>query len=105
VRDAFGLIPDRFMSIEGQITDPTIQWSLTVTDKVNGRANLLPFDHVVDTAYDPYALVRNVWFQKRDHKVHGDGVPDDKMPGLDDDESPSSDDKAPGSDDKAPGPG
>ena len=91
VRDAFGLIPDRFMSIEGQITDPVIQVSLTVTDKVNGRANLLPFDKVVDTAYDPYALVRNVWFQKRDHKVHGDAVPDDKVPGLDDDEAPGTD--------------
>jgi ABC-type transporter lipoprotein component MlaA len=24
---------------------------------------------------DPYALVRNVWFQRRDHKVHGDAEP------------------------------
>src|SRR6202011_3659104 len=47
VRDAFGLIPDRFMSIDGQITDPIIQVSLPVTDKVNGRANVLPFDHMV----------------------------------------------------------
>ena len=84
LRDAFGLIPDRFMSIEGQITDPVIQASLIVTDNVNGRANLLPFDKVVDTAYDPYACVRNVWIQKRDHKVHGDSDPDDKVPGLDD---------------------
>jgi phospholipid-binding lipoprotein MlaA len=91
LRDAFGLIPDRFMSIESQITDPVIQASLIVTDKVNGRADLLPFDKVVDTAYDPYALVRNVWFQKRDHKVHGDGGPDDKVPGLDDNEAPSTD--------------
>ena len=44
----------------------------------DGRANLLPFDHVIDTAYDPYALVRNLWFQKRDYKVHGDAGPDDK---------------------------
>jgi phospholipid-binding lipoprotein MlaA len=82
VRDAVGLIPDRFMSIEGQITDPVIQASLTVTDKVNGRANLLPFDHVIDTAYDPYALVRNLWFQKRNYKVHGDAGPDDSEHGT-----------------------
>jgi phospholipid-binding lipoprotein MlaA len=78
VRDGFGLIPDRFMSIESQITDPVIQASVTVADKVNVRAQLLPFDKVIDTAYDPYALVRNVWFQRRDHKVHGDAGPDDK---------------------------
>jgi phospholipid-binding lipoprotein MlaA len=87
VRDAFGTIPDRFMSIEGQITDPIIQVSLTVTDEVNGRANLLPFDHVIDSAYDPYALVRSFWLQKRDYKVHGDGKPDEQLPGLDDDKS------------------
>src|SRR3982074_2225375 len=80
VRDAFGLIPDRFMSIDGQISDPILQASLTVSDKVNGRANLLPFDHIVDSAYDPYGFVRNIWFQKRDHKVLVEGIPDDKLP-------------------------
>jgi phospholipid-binding lipoprotein MlaA len=97
VRDAVGIIPDRFMSIEGQITDPVIQASLTVTDLVNRRANLLPFDHVIDTAYDPYAMVRNFWFQRRDHMVHGDGGAEDMMPGVDDDKLPD-DDKSPGSD-------
>jgi phospholipid-binding lipoprotein MlaA len=103
VRDGLGLIPDRFMSIEGQISDPVIQAGLTVGDKVNGRANLLPFDKVIDTAYDPYALVRNVWFQRRYHKVHGDTGPGDKSPGPDD-MSPDPDDMSPGPDDKSPVP-
>ncbi|MDB6043077.1 MAG: transporter [Gammaproteobacteria bacterium] len=102
VRDAFGLIPDRFMSIEGQITDPVIQASLTVTDKVNSRASLLPFDHVIDSAYDPYALLRNFWFQRRAHKVHGDSGTDDKMPGLDDHKLPD-DDESPGPDESKHG--
>jgi ABC-type transporter lipoprotein component MlaA len=34
---------------------------------------LLPYDHVVESAFDPYALVRSVWFQRREYKVHGDG--------------------------------
>jgi phospholipid-binding lipoprotein MlaA len=80
VRDAFGLLPDRFMSIEGQISDPVIQAALTVADKINGRANLLPLDKVIDTAFDPYAFVRNAWFQRRDYKVHIDGGVDDRMP-------------------------
>jgi phospholipid-binding lipoprotein MlaA len=95
VRDACGAIPDRFMSIEGQIKDPVTQASLTVADKVNGRANLLPFDPVIDAAYDPYAFVRNVWFQKRDHMVHGDDVPEDIYPEIKEDESPSPADKSP----------
>jgi phospholipid-binding lipoprotein MlaA len=78
VRDAFGLVPDRFMSIEGQINDPVVQAGVSVADKINARANMLPFDRAIDTAYDPYALVRNVWFQRRDHKVHGDAGRDDK---------------------------
>jgi phospholipid-binding lipoprotein MlaA len=91
VRDAFGLIPDRFMSIDGQITNPILQVSLTATDKVNVRADLLAFDHVLDDAYDPYGLLRSIWFQKRDHKVHGDAIPYEMLPGEEDDKAVSPD--------------
>jgi phospholipid-binding lipoprotein MlaA len=83
VRDAFGALPDWFMSIQGQITDPVVQASITAVDKVDGRAELLSFDQAIDTAYDSYAFVRNVWFQRRDYKVHGDADPDDKSLALD----------------------
>jgi phospholipid-binding lipoprotein MlaA len=83
VRDAFGLLSDRFMSIEGQIHDPVLQAGLTVADRVNGRANMLSLDKAIDSAYDPYAFVRNVWFQRRDHKVHGDAEPGNKTPDID----------------------
>jgi phospholipid-binding lipoprotein MlaA len=76
LRDGFGLIPDRFMSIEGQISDTALQVGLTVGDKINARASLLPFDQAIDTAFDPYGFVRNVWFQRRDHKVNGDAGSD-----------------------------
>ena len=83
VRDAFGLLSDRFMSIEGQIHDPVLQAGLTVADRVNGRANMLSLDKAIDSAYDPYAFVRNVWFQRRDYKVHGDAEPGNKAPDID----------------------
>ena len=38
---------------------------------VNARVDLLPLDPSVDSAYDPYALVRNVYLQNRDFKVYG----------------------------------
>jgi phospholipid-binding lipoprotein MlaA len=86
LRDAVGLIPDRFMSIDGQINDTAIQVGLAVGEAINGRASLLPFDKAIDTAYDPYAFVRNVWFQRRDYKVHGDAGADDKSSGPDESE-------------------
>src|SRR6267143_2252975 len=92
VRDTFGLLPDRFMSIEGQIHDPVLQASLTVVDRINGRANMLSFDPAIDSAYDPYAFVRNVWFQRRDHKVHGDAEPRNQTRDVDQN-SPDPDDK------------
>jgi phospholipid-binding lipoprotein MlaA len=75
VRDAFGLLPDRFMSIEGHIKDPAVQTGVTVADKINARANLLSADKAIDTAYDPYAFVRNAWFQRRAYKVQGNSEP------------------------------
>jgi phospholipid-binding lipoprotein MlaA len=75
VRDAVGLVPDRFMSVEGQITDPVLQAGLTVANRINARANMLSLDRAIDSAYDPYAFVRNVWFQRRAYKVHGDSEP------------------------------
>jgi phospholipid-binding lipoprotein MlaA len=72
LRDGLGLVPDRFLTPENYINNSTVQLSLTAASAVDGRANLLPYDKALDTAYDPYAFVRNVWFQRRDNKVHGD---------------------------------
>ena len=82
-RDAFGFLTDGLMSIEAQISDPAVQTGLTVAGGIDGRAHLLSFDEVIDNAYDPYALVRNVWFQRRDHKVHGGSDLDIPLPDPD----------------------
>ena len=84
VRDGLGLVPDRFMTIDGQINSRTVQLSLTAVRVIDGRANLLSYDKAIDTAYDPYALVRNIWFQRRDNKVLGDSVPEVTLPDPDD---------------------
>jgi phospholipid-binding lipoprotein MlaA len=74
VRDGLGLLPDRFMTVAGHVGDPVIQVTLGTVGKVDGRAAMLPFDRAIETAYDPYALVRNVWFERREYKVRGDSV-------------------------------
>lgn len=38
---------------------------------VDTRARLLPLDATLQSAYDPYAFVRNAYLQNRDFKVHG----------------------------------
>jgi phospholipid-binding lipoprotein MlaA len=75
VRDAFGLVPDRFMSIQAQINDPAVDIGLSVGDKIDARARFLPYDHIIDASFDRYAMVRSIWFQRRDYKVHGGKEP------------------------------
>jgi phospholipid-binding lipoprotein MlaA len=70
VRDAFGTLPDRFMTVDGNLNNTTLNVSLFSVRAVDGRAKALPYDSTIDSAYDRYAFVRSAWFQMRDYKVH-----------------------------------
>src|SRR5258707_6665872 len=70
VRDAFGLVPDRFMSVEGQINDPVVQAGVRVAGQINPRENKLPFDKAIDTPHDPYTLIRDTVCSGRAHTMH-----------------------------------
>jgi len=72
VRDAIGLLPDRLMTVDGHIDDTDLNVSLFAARAVDARAEVLPADSMIDTAYDPYAFVRSAWLQMRSYKVHGD---------------------------------
>lgn len=69
-RDAIGTVLDRFMTVDGYITNTTLNVSLFSARAVNERAEALPEDSTIDSAYDPYAFVRSAWFQLRAYKVH-----------------------------------
>jgi phospholipid-binding lipoprotein MlaA len=45
-----------------------------VVDLISLRAELLPFQAELDAAADPYVLVRDVWLQNREYRIH-DGNP------------------------------
>jgi phospholipid-binding lipoprotein MlaA len=45
-----------------------------VVDLISLRAELLPFQEDIDAASDPYVLVRDVWLQNREYRIH-DGDP------------------------------
>jgi phospholipid-binding lipoprotein MlaA len=70
VRDAIGTVPDRFMTVDGYINDASLSVGLFSLGTLDKRAQALPSDAVVQSAYDPYAFVRSAWFQLRDYKVH-----------------------------------
>jgi phospholipid-binding lipoprotein MlaA len=80
IRDAAGLVPDRFMSVDAYITNTPVQLGLGALHAVDRRAQLLSLDATLDSAFDPYAFVRSAWFQRRDFKVHGDSTPEPPVP-------------------------
>ncbi len=85
VRDAVGTVPDRFMTVEGYIRhDAHLSVGLFSLRALDTRAQALPSDATVSSAYDPYGFVRSAWFQLRDYKVHeGDKNYLPELPPLD----------------------
>jgi len=80
IRDAAGLIPDHFMTIDSLINNQDAQLGLGAARVIDRRTQLLSFDATLDSAFDPYALVRSIWFQRRDYKVNEDHPSDELLP-------------------------
>lgn len=71
VRDAFGKVADGFTTIDRHMDDASFRYGVFAMRVLDERANALPTDSILDSAYDPYAFVRSAWFQQRAYKVHG----------------------------------
>jgi phospholipid-binding lipoprotein MlaA len=71
VRDAFGRLGDSFSTPRQYIRNPYWNYGLYVLETIDLRARLLDASRIVDSAYDPYAFMRNAYLQNRDFKVHG----------------------------------
>jgi phospholipid-binding lipoprotein MlaA len=87
VRDAPAKLVDRVATPDTYINDLTLTLGLGAAKIVDTRAGLLNADQMIDSAYDPYAFVRNTWLQRREFKVR-----DGKVPAA---EEPTSDEPAP----------
>jgi phospholipid-binding lipoprotein MlaA len=72
VRDAFGRLGDDFSTPRQYIHNPYWNYGLWTVYEIDVRASLLDYDNLVDSAYDPYAFLRNAYLQRRDFKVNGD---------------------------------
>jgi phospholipid-binding lipoprotein MlaA len=91
VRDALGLVPDYLLLHEietVQLFDNSeaVEWSLFLVTVVNRRSQLLDLDRVIDSSYDPYAVLRSAYLQRRAYLING-GVtpPEEEFPDADTD--------------------
>lgn len=69
-RDAFGLYVDHFGSaFYWTGWHPATRNVVYALNAVSARAKFLDLDRLLEKAYDPYAFMRNVYFQNRDQTV------------------------------------
>jgi len=71
VRDGFGRLVDEYSDPRHYIRNRWWNWGLWTVEKIDNRALLLSADQALDTSYDPYAFMRNVYLQNRDYLVNG----------------------------------
>jgi phospholipid-binding lipoprotein MlaA len=71
VRDGFGRLVDEYSDPRHYIRNLWVNWGLWTVEKIDSRALLLSADQALDSSYDPYAFMRNVYLQNRDYLVNG----------------------------------
>src|SRR5579859_3343910 len=71
VRDTFGRGADTFSTPRAYIRNTYWEYGSWLLEKVDERSRYLDQDHLIDSAYDPYAFLRNAYLQHREFKVRG----------------------------------
>jgi phospholipid-binding lipoprotein MlaA len=71
VRDGVGRLADTYSTPRTYIKNSYWYWGVWLLDAVDLRSRFLDTDRLMDTAYDPYAFLRNAYLQHRDFKVNG----------------------------------
>ncbi|HVN47060.1 MAG TPA: VacJ family lipoprotein [Steroidobacteraceae bacterium] len=71
VRDGIGTLTVDTFANPRNYTPFWVNTGLWLVNGVDRRARLLPLDATIQSAYDPYAFIRNAYLQNRDFKVKG----------------------------------
>jgi phospholipid-binding lipoprotein MlaA len=71
VRDGIGSVTVDYYANPRSYTKFWVNTSLWLVRGVDRRARLLPLDATIQSAYDPYAFIRNAYLQNRDFMVTG----------------------------------
>jgi phospholipid-binding lipoprotein MlaA len=66
LRDAPALVVNDYFSPRHYLDDTGLRYGLAAVGIVELRAQLLATDSVILGSFDPYALMRNAWLQRRD---------------------------------------
>jgi phospholipid-binding lipoprotein MlaA len=78
VRDGFGTITVDTFANPRNYTTFWVNTGLWAVRGIDRRSRLLPLDATLQSAYDPYAFIRNAYLQNRDFKVHGGAAPNEE---------------------------
>jgi phospholipid-binding lipoprotein MlaA len=73
-RDGTGRIADSFYHPVGRVFHGSNRWGLWALRGIDMRARYLDQDAELNEAYDPYVLLRDVWWQNRQYEIY-DGDP------------------------------
>jgi phospholipid-binding lipoprotein MlaA len=71
VRDTFGRAAETYGDPRDYLNNDWAKYGLWALGFVSLRAQLLDTTRLIDSAYDPYAFVRNAYLQNRAYKVNG----------------------------------
>jgi phospholipid-binding lipoprotein MlaA len=69
VRDGVGRVGDIWLDPRHYIKNSAVSWSLWGLDAIDLRYRLLATDQALDSAFDPYAFMRNAYLQRRQFLV------------------------------------
>lgn len=73
-RDGTGRLADSFYHPVGRALHGYDEWGLLIFRGIDRRAMYLDQDAELNDAYDPYVLMRDVWWQNRQYQIY-DGDP------------------------------
>jgi phospholipid-binding lipoprotein MlaA len=76
VRDAAGTVVDQLYTDPLQyVSSPYAKYGLTTIGLLHQRSELLSLESTLNNAYDPYALTRSAYLQRREYQVKDGKVP------------------------------
>jgi len=79
LRDAPSLYVDIQTDTRRYIGNSSIGFAFTGISIVDRRARLLPAEAALEGAYDPYALIRNAFLDRREYLVRDGDVPEESL--------------------------
>jgi len=74
VRDGSAWPADRWIDPTWHRYVQRVGWSVPAVSVVNTRANLLPLDEQLESAFDSYSFLRDSWLQRRQFQIQGEST-------------------------------